>query len=374
MFYDIFPPILCHEHSCDSKGTCRKLYENAPNNKYFPYAIESSFIYCMPEVGSQVHIYFPGADESGAVAVHAIRMTAKESGGSDRGYAQIPDNKSFSNVNGAELLFMQGGIDLYSDTDKASCIMMDTQGNAAVTGRDIEMKTQGNLSIGEPDSEGGEPAGQIALVSDSITFRIGEDGSEINLTEEAHICAVFVKLEASDRTPASNPSAKEVSDQVTAGDKEARDSINDNASAKLVEKYETGRSQILHGFTKIAATVGAVAVYCTITVVTGGVGALAAPAVLGAVGIGAGVTAVAMSDIGEGVDSVKKSQTGDLNKAHNFIRDDILKNDLAYDVLKVGLDIAFGVVTGRALNGLQGLKGVLKTGMQVGGNVATGIL
>ena len=26
-----------------------------------------------------------------------------------------------------------------------------------------------------------------------------------------------------------------------------RDSINDNASAKLVEKYETGRSQILHG-------------------------------------------------------------------------------------------------------------------------------
>ena len=33
------------------------VYEDAPNIKYFPYAIESSFIYCMPEVGSQVHIY-----------------------------------------------------------------------------------------------------------------------------------------------------------------------------------------------------------------------------------------------------------------------------------------------------------------------------
>lgn len=119
------------------------VYENAPNNKFFPYAIESSFIYCMPEVGSQVHIYFPGADESSAVAVHAVRMTTDKSGGSDKGYAQIPDNKSFSNVNGAELLFMQGGIDLYSDTDKASCIMMDTQGNAAITGRDIEMKPRG---------------------------------------------------------------------------------------------------------------------------------------------------------------------------------------------------------------------------------------
>ena len=350
------------------------VYENAPNNKFFPYAIESSFIYCMPEVGSQVHIYFPGADESGAVAVHAVRMTATKSGGSDKGYAQIPDNKSFSNVNGAELLFMQGGIDLYSDTDKASCIMMDTQGNAAITGRDIEMKTQGNLSIGEPDSEGGEPAGQAAFVSGAITFRIGEDGSEISLTEEARICAAFIKLEASDRTPASSPSAKEVADQVTAGDKDARDSINGEASAKLVEKYETGRSQILHGITKIAATVGTVVVICAVTVATGGAAALAAPAVLGSIGLGAGVTAFAASDIGEGIDNVKKSQTGDLNRGHNFIRDDIIKNDTIYELTKIGLDIAFGAVSGRALSGLQGLKGVIKTGMQVGGNVASGIV
>ena len=350
------------------------VYENAPNNKFFPYAIESSFIYCMPEVGSQVHIYFPGADESSAVAVHAVRMTTDKSGGSDKGYAQIPDNKSFSNVNGAELLFMQGGIDLYSDTDKASCIMMDTQGNAAITGRDIEMKTQGNLSIGEPDSEGGEPAGQAAFVSGAITFRIGEDGSEISLTEEARICAAFIKLEASDRTPASSPSAKEVTDQVTAGDKDARDNINSEASAKLVEKYETGRSQILHGITKIAATVGTVVVICAVTVATGGAAALAAPAVLGTIGLGAGVTAFAASDIGEGIDNVKKSQTGDLNRGHNFIRDDIIKNDTIYELAKIGLDIAFGAVSGRALSGLQGLKGVIKTGMQMGGNVASGIV
>ena len=67
---------LWHEHSCNRKGTRWKLcarafnidpvYENAPNNKFFPYAIESSFIYCMPEVGSQVHIYFPGAEMKAA--------------------------------------------------------------------------------------------------------------------------------------------------------------------------------------------------------------------------------------------------------------------------------------------------------------------
>ena len=211
-------------------------------------------------------------------------------------------------------------------------------------------------------------------MSGAITFRIGEDGSEISLTEEARICAAFIKLEASDRTPASSPSAKEVTDQVTAGDKDARDNINSEASAKLVEKYETGRSQILHGITKIAATVGTVVVICAVTVATGGAAALAAPAVLGTIGLGAGVTAFAASDIGEGIDNVKKSQTGDLNRGHNFIRDDIIKNDTIYELAKIGLDIAFGAVSGRALSGLQGLKGVIKTGMQMGGNVASGIV
>ena len=48
-------------------------YEASEKTKYFTYAIESSSFYCMPEEGSQVHIYFPDHDEQGAVAVHAIR-------------------------------------------------------------------------------------------------------------------------------------------------------------------------------------------------------------------------------------------------------------------------------------------------------------
>lgn len=56
-------------------------YDGSLNARYFTYAIESSFIYCMPEIGSQV-LYFPSADESRAVAVHAVRAG---SGGSSRG-------------------------------------------------------------------------------------------------------------------------------------------------------------------------------------------------------------------------------------------------------------------------------------------------
>lgn len=34
-----------------------------PNTKYFTYAIESSFIYCMPGIGAR-YIYFPSDEET----------------------------------------------------------------------------------------------------------------------------------------------------------------------------------------------------------------------------------------------------------------------------------------------------------------------
>ena len=49
MFYDIFPPILWHEHSCDRKGTRRKLYAYDPKGRItkqrFPEGICQTFTY-----------------------------------------------------------------------------------------------------------------------------------------------------------------------------------------------------------------------------------------------------------------------------------------------------------------------------------------
>ena len=50
-------------------------YDASPNTLYFAYAIESSFIYCMTEIGSRMHVYFPSDDERDAYAVHAIRTS-----------------------------------------------------------------------------------------------------------------------------------------------------------------------------------------------------------------------------------------------------------------------------------------------------------
>lgn len=352
-------------------------YESAPNNRYFSYAIESSFIYCMPEEGSQVHIYFPGDDEGSAVAVHAVRTSPQGGGGA--GYAQEPDNKSVSNVNGAEMLLTPGNAGLYADQEEAAYIVLDTSGNAVIAGKDVEIRTQGSISIGEPDGVEGQPSAQAVFEAGLLVFKAGDEEQDpgISLTEEVQICAAFIKLEASDTSPAE-PSAGDILAQVTAGDEQARADINGNAAMELADKYEQGRSQILHGITKIAATVGTVLVVGVLTVVTGGAAALAAPAMIGTVVLGAGVTAFAASDIGEGIDNMEKAQSGDLNRGHNFIRDDLMDgNDQLYKIVGTGLDIAFGVVSGVAGGGaLKGIKGAkqaiqtIKTVTQIGGNVA----
>jgi len=348
-----------------------KEYDASPNTKYFTYAIESSFIYCMPEVGSQVHIYFPSDEERDAVAVHAIRTSGK---------AQEPDHKSFSNVNGAELLLAPSSASISADQQQETCVFLSAEGNAFITGKTIEISAGKNLSMGEPVEENGNPTRQLALeAGTTLSLQAGENGTQIELTEETKIIAAFVKMEAVDgQTPVTNPSQQELFDNVTAGDADVRNQINQSATNELVEKHEQGRKQILKGFAKIAAVVGTVVIATALTVATGGAaGPLAATIIFGAISVG-----FAASDIGEGIDNINKSKTGNLDKGFNFIRDKMCDgNDVLYDIIKGGVDIIFGVVSGKALSCISNVATIgrfacnstklklLKSVVQIGGNV-----
>ena len=355
-------------------------YDNSPNVKYFTYAIESSFIYCMPEVGSQVHIYFPGDDEKDAIAVHAIRTSG---GSSSSGYAQIPDNKSFSNVNGAELLMTPSKAIVSADQEKQTCVYLDTDGNALITGKKICLHAEKNLIVGDPAEEDGQASRQMVLEAEELTVQVGGNGSQINLTDEARIIAAFVKMDASDRSPAANPSLEELRSSVTANDETNRKNINEDVSNELVEKFEEGRTGILKGIVKVAATVATVAVAVALTAATGG----AAAVIIATVVLGAATAAYAAADVGEGIDNYKNAQSGDLSQGHNFMRDDVFGgNELLYELVRAGTEIAFGVVSGCAIgsafNKLMTAKKFIhlakeakcmKAVMQIGGNVLDGI-
>ncbi len=358
-------------------------YDTSPHVRYFTYAIESSFIYCMPEVGSQVHIYFPSDDERDAVAVHAIRTEGTQVSGASAGYAQKPDYKSFSNVNGAELLLAPQSATMYADQESGTSVSLDVSGLVQIRGKDIELNTEKNLSLGEATEEAESPCKQVVLEAGALSFQTGEDGTKIELTDEAKIIAAFVKMDATDTTPAENPTLKEISDNVTANDEEMRNSVNQNASDLLVKKYEEGRKQILRGLGKIAAVVATIAVAVVLTVVTGGgAAAVFAPMMLATYGLGAVSIGIAVSDIGEGVDNINKSQSGNLDQGHNFLRDDVCGgNEFLYNVIKTGVDIAFGIVSGKAIGNISGAAKLghlacgsrelkkLKAAVQIGGNV-----
>ena len=356
-------------------------YDTSPNVKYFTYAIESSFIYCMPEVGSQVHIYFPGDDEKDAIAVHAIRTSG--GGASSSGYAQIPDNKSFSNSNGAELLMTPSCASVSADQENQTCVYLDTEGNALINGKKITFYAEKNLVVGEPTEEDGQPSKQLVLEAEGLALQIGENGSQINLTEEARIIAAFVKLDASDRSPAENPSLKELKDSVTADDAKNREENNKQVSEQLVKNFEDSRTSILKGIVKIAATVATMVVAVALTAATGG----AALAIIATVVLGAATTAFAVADVGEGIDSYANSQNGDLSRGHNFMRDDVFGgNELLYGLVRTDVEIAFGIVSGcavgKAFKVLESAEKFshlaknakyLKTALQTGGNVLDGI-
>ena len=336
-------------------------YDNSPNTRYFTYAIESSFIYCMPEVGSQVHIYFPGDDESDAMAVHAVRTEpAKGTPSSGGGYAQNPDNKSFSNVNGAELLMTPSGASISADQDQTACVRLDTEGNAWIEGDTVTIHAEKNLSIGESAEEGGDPAGLVYMEGKSVTFQIGEEGggSRIELDEEARIFAAFVKLDASDTSPA-DPPADEIRKQITANDADARDRINGDAASQLVEKYEEGKEKVLGGIAKVLATVTTVTVVVGLALATAATGGAAAallgPAMLATYGTGAVAVSFGVAEIMEGSEDIEKSRSGDLSESFNFIRDTAFEavfgenKQAAYNFAKMLNDIAFGIVSGKAM-------------------------
>ena len=295
-------------------------YDTSPHVRYFTYAIESSFIYCMPEVGSQVHIYFPSDDEKDAVAVHALRLKGTSASGNLTGYAQKPDYKSFSNLNGAELLMAPEFASMSADHENETMVSLDTSGFVDIKGKNIKITAEKSISLGEATEKEGNPVKQLALEAGSLSFQVGEAGTRIELTDEAKIIAAFVKMEAADTSPAEYPTLEELFNNVTAGDKDARDQINNNATGQLVEKYEEGRKQILRGIGKIAAVVATVTVAVVLTVVTAGTAsaailALGQPMMLAMYGLGIASVGIAASDIGEGADNVNKSQSGNLEGA-----------------------------------------------------------
>ena len=373
-------------------------YAACSNQKYFVYAIESSFIYCMPEVGSQVHIYFPTSDEGSAIGIHAIRM--KVAGGSGQpgggqsggGYAQNPDCKSFSNVDGAVLQLTPDSASAAADRGMLTCVHLGRTGNASIQGMDVVLEAGGTFSMGEPSGEDGKPVEELQVEGAEITVQVGEgDGTQIVITDEVKVIADEVLLNASISVPVS-PSPEAIASELTAGDKEARDNANLEVMQPAVEKYVEGKKKVGDFITNSAAAGGVICLLGVISVFTGGAAAVPA-GVIAAAATNVGISA---SEGYEGLQDMKKARKGDTSESFNVLRDMVASpyfgpshKQAVFDFAKLTSNVVFGVVSGKALgaaaDGLvaqrfgnaacKGAKAVaVSSTIHVGYNVGIGII
>ena len=340
--------------------------EYDPAGKFFTYAIESSSFYCMPEIGSRVHIYFPEHDEQSAIAVHAI-------GSGGPGGGQNPDNKRFSDPSGSAMDMTPETLCYVPDSGGSTMLYMTNAGQVSLRGFDINIKTQKGLMAG------GETPPKNTFISGAqkVVLQIGDGGDDV-ITMEAGTDISSAMIEhTADSRPAAQPSGDELLKQVqeiAGNDEENRNAINGAVTQMLVDNKRASKQKFFNGVVSIATIIGGVA----LTIATGGTAlAVVGPVLLAA----APKAAFAVADIAEGLDGYSKVNALDASKPSNFIRDNLMGgNQALYDKFSMAADILFDVVSGKAIkNGAKGLPKVLCSGSatsnmaaQVGGTVVFG--
>ena len=191
-------------------------YPSEQPSLFYTYGIESSSFYCMPEVGSRAHVYFPNRQDWQAVAVHALNI--------DAGAGRNPDNKAFSSPTGAALEMTPSSYTFQSDFGGASVMHMGTDGNLTLTGKNITFSAGTSISVGEgkeatPDVQFQSKGKQLYKVGNSMM------ALESNLTLIAD--KAKLKAESSDQSAR----AQAVRDALTAGDEALRNSYNNPLAA-----------------------------------------------------------------------------------------------------------------------------------------------
>lgn len=170
-------------------------YKASDTNQWFAYGREISNFYCMPVNESKVHVAFLTGDEKQVVVNHGIRIASEK----DKYYSKIaePNNKSYSTVDGQELLMTPDLLQIAEDDGKSIQITLTKDGQVSVTGKQIKLKASGKMTIGTKDvyhpKENPTKPKKITISAKNtlIVTKSPDDvvnvGHSIELTKENHL-------------------------------------------------------------------------------------------------------------------------------------------------------------------------------------------
>ena len=330
--------------------------------RYFSYAVESSAWYCMPEVGSSVHIYLPDNDETKAYAVHSMRNTA--SGAKHASATSDPGVKSFTHPSGSAMQLDGGKLLLTADGSGETQATLGSDGTLSLKAKKIVIRAVGNVTIGKGETP-----------SENVNIGCGMDisvmsglGAYAYLGEQAFFKGGKVYNTALIHEDVDTPA------EILSRNDGIEEKIAEvNAVAKQVQEQKVQEAKQKTGMGIFATVVGVVAI-AAVCVCTCGAGLAVVGAVAGTTAIYCGTSMAA-----EGVQDYQKTvESGDYSPSFNFMRDAVLGgNQQLYDILTYGSVLICGIVVGVATGGggLAALKStMLRAGTEMGMDAATNLV
>ncbi|BCZ47340.1 hypothetical protein psyc5s11_34070 [Clostridium gelidum] len=177
-------------------------YDEAEGNKWFAYGREVSNFYCMPVLESKVHITFLTGDEKDTIVTNAVRIA----GSNAKYYGKISEhnNKSYSTVDGQELLMTPDMIQIAEDDGKSIQITLQKDGNVSVTAKNISLSSGVNIEIGtkapsDPKKNPMKPSSINISAKNSVIITKSANksvntGHSMQLTEENHLRGIVKML------------------------------------------------------------------------------------------------------------------------------------------------------------------------------------
>lgn len=307
------------------------------SERFFPYAVESSAWYCMPEVGSKVHVYLPECDETKAYATHSLRNT--DAGGANAGATSDPSVKNFTHPGGAAMKLDGSGVHLTSDKDGSATVDLLSDGSLKLKAKTITIHSAGKISIGKGDTSA---KNTNVTAADHLVMSINESAAYAYLKDAIFLKGSVINNDATARDAVPLPEA------IQHRNDGIEEKINEaNNTAKEIEKQKVQEAKQKVGLGVLACVVGAIAI-AAVCVCTCGAGLVAVAAVAGTVAITCGASMIA-----EGAQDYQKAvSSGDFSQSYNFMRDTVCGgNQTLYDILTYGSILVCGIVIAIATGG-----------------------
>lgn len=151
---------------------------------WFPYSTvysspDGSGWYCMPEIGDEVRLYFPDADEKNAFAASSVDLTSK-----DPQKRSDPAVKSISTKYGKHIVFQPGAIEIMSN-GKQLVRLTDDGGIEISTDKKLIISAQEDIEINSGTKILVQGEEGIELIQSTANLIIADDvsmkGGKVNI-------------------------------------------------------------------------------------------------------------------------------------------------------------------------------------------------